>query len=297
MIHITNGDATITGLSTSGLPGHFLAWRDPLHDGPVPRCESLAALSTLRARTLADFGWGSYAEIRRDFAQRDVSLEASLSEDEVLLWFEHDLYDQLQLLQLLDWFSRQALGTTRLTLIQIDSHPEVKPFHGLGQLNGSQLAALFPQRIDVSRERLDAAADQWGHFTSDSHENLTGLPRLQEEYPDGINGLSRTEWQLLQAASEGASSRADLYRASQAFEECPWGDASVFLRLDDLASGPNPALFRGTPYEYALTDIGRALLADAEDWVFARNGLDRWIGGVHLSGLNPTRDIHGRRIR
>ncbi|MCU1329880.1 MAG: polymerase, sigma-24 subunit, subfamily, partial [Bryobacterales bacterium] len=134
MIHITNGDSTIMGLRASGLRGDLLAWRDPLHDGPVPRCESLAQLSTIRARALADFGWGSYDDIRQDFAERDARLEASLSEDEVVLWFEHDLYDQLQLLQLLDWFSRQALGTTRLTLIQIDSHPEVKPFHGLGQL-------------------------------------------------------------------------------------------------------------------------------------------------------------------
>ena len=64
--------------------------------------------------------------------------------EEVVLWFEHDLYDQLQLIQLLDWFSHQEMGKIRLSIVQINSHAGVKDFQGLGQLSGSQLARLFP---------------------------------------------------------------------------------------------------------------------------------------------------------
>lgn len=36
----------------------------------------------------------------------------------MILWFERDLYDQLQLLQLLDWFSSQRRRTDSLLLVQ-----------------------------------------------------------------------------------------------------------------------------------------------------------------------------------
>ena len=36
-----------------------------------------------------------------------------------MLWFEHDLYDQLQLLQILDWFSREQMNADgSLLLVQ-----------------------------------------------------------------------------------------------------------------------------------------------------------------------------------
>ncbi len=43
-----------------------------------------------------------------------------LHEEVVVVWFEHDLADQLQILQTVDWFRAQDQGKTRLGLIQID---------------------------------------------------------------------------------------------------------------------------------------------------------------------------------
>ena len=51
------------------------------------------------------------------FVERDEAIARSHNHEEVVLWFEHDLYDQLQLIQILDWFSHQDLGHTRLSLI------------------------------------------------------------------------------------------------------------------------------------------------------------------------------------
>src|SRR5580765_6226146 len=111
MLHITNGDAVLDGFRSGQIPGQHLAWFDPLHDGPVPDTPSLEELSDVRARALADFGWGSYNEIRQRFLTRDGTLAQFREHDETVLWFEHDLYDQLQLIQLLDWFSRQEHGS------------------------------------------------------------------------------------------------------------------------------------------------------------------------------------------
>src|SRR5262249_5977248 len=144
-------------------PGSYLAWRDVLHDGPVPQTATLSELSDVRAQALAGFGAGDYEELRAGFAARDQVLEDSAKHEEIILWFEHDLYDQLQLLQILDWFGSNGNGS-RLSLIQVNSYPGVKPFHGLGQLSGPQLARLFPTRANVTSAHLTAAREAWQAF-------------------------------------------------------------------------------------------------------------------------------------
>lgn len=270
-----------------------------LHDGPVPQTSTLEELSDIRAHALAGFGWGDYQKIRDGFAQRDRILKEFRKHEEVVLWFEHDLFDQLQLLQLLDWFSDQDPGKTRISLIQINSYPGVQPFYGLGQLSGTQLSKLFPTRRTVAAEQLSIGREVWLAFRAPSPVELLGLSnrqfpempflgpalqRLLEEYPWTSDGLSRTQRQLLGAIKSGAATRQEIYTASQKFENCPWGDSSVFLRLDWLTRGPAPALHKAGEGRYLITDSGSQLLAGQADWVKLCGGIDVWLGGVHLSG-------------
>ena len=299
MLHITNGDSVVGTFRQVRFPGSYLPWRDVLHDGPVPQTETLAELSAVRAQALASFGWGNYEDMRADFATRDQALEASSSQDEVILWFEHDLYDQLQLLQLLDWFAVHDRNGAKLNLIQVDSYPGVKPFYGLGQLSGPQLARLFPTRKPVVSAQLSAAREAWQAFRAGdptalvqlAQEEVPVLPflapalrRFLEEYPWAGDGLSRTERQVLQAAGSGLRRRQDIYFESSKQEAVPWGDGSVYPRISGLAAGPNPALVEVQKNDYAITDAGQRLLQGKADWIDLRGGVDTWLGGVHLTG-------------
>src|SRR5712691_9838363 len=177
MLHVTNGDSVVEGFKSGEIPGVYLAWADPLHDGPVPETSSLEALSDVRARALADFGWGSYSQIRQRFSTRDGTLARFREHDETVLWFEHDLYDQLQLVQLLDWFSHHDLAGTRLSLIQIGEHPEVNPFYGLGELNGEQLARLLPARVPITARHLELGRAAWQAVRATEPASLVELAR------------------------------------------------------------------------------------------------------------------------
>ena len=60
---------------------------------------------------------------RAAFQDRDRRLrEAIEAGDELVLWFEHDLYDQLQLLQLLDLVARETVPASRVRLAQADTY-------------------------------------------------------------------------------------------------------------------------------------------------------------------------------
>ncbi len=284
-------------------PGAYLPWRDVLHDGPVPQTPGLSELSDVRARSIAGFsGAESHEKIRAEFLARDQALKDFRRHEEVVLWFEHDLYDQLQLIQVLDWFAQEELGKVKLSLIQIGSYPGVKPFYGLGQLSGPQLARLFPTRIPVSATHLREASAAWEAFRAENpaallqltQQQSSSLPflaaallRFLEEYPWVNDGLSRLERQALRAVAAGHRNKRLIYSEVSRQEDAPWGDASVYLRISGLASGKNPALVEIEKDHYSMTDAGRQLLESKADWIELCGGIDRWLGGVHLKGAQP----------
>ena len=116
-LHITNGDSAVALMKAAGFEGDILPWRDVLHDGPVPLGLDLEALSRVRADFIADRGWAVRETVHRGFAERDDALRRWNQYGKVTLWFEHDLYDQLQILQLLDFFAREDGARQRLTTV------------------------------------------------------------------------------------------------------------------------------------------------------------------------------------
>jgi len=295
MLHVTNGDSVINSFNEGRIPGTYLAWKDVLHDGPMPRRNSLEAESDVRAAYHAGQSSGpEYERHRAGFAERDGTLASFSAHDEIVLWFEHDLYDQLQLLQILTWLSHHESARDRVSLIQIGEHPEIPNFQGLGQLNGAQLAALLPTRRPVTARQVAIAREAWAAFCDNDPTTLcqiarrrepempflaSALTRLLEEYPWASDGLTRTERQLLQVIAAGTEKRKAIWWASQQFETSYWGDLSVYNRLDTLAVRPH-ALVKQMDDHVALTDTGRRVLA-GDDRCDPRE-IDRWLGGVRL---------------
>lgn len=311
MLHITNGDITAALINDTGIGGDVLPWRDVLHEGPVPAGLDLEAMSRVRARFLADSGWSSAREVMVEFEQRDARLRQVGTAEDVVLWFEADLYDQLQLIQLLDWFSQHPARSLRL--ICIAEHHAISRFIGLGQLTPSQIADLFPIRRAVTGAQLELGRDAWTAFrlpdpialTEFLKRDTTPLPflaaalfRLLEEYPSIEEGAGRTERQVLDAVSEGAATFQAVFDASQGMESRPFmGDLTLWTRIVDLTHDPGPALHIDRIADIAqldptsmsipleLTTFGRAYLGKTADLV-RNHGIDRWIGGVHLSGTS-----------
>jgi hypothetical protein len=309
MLHITNGDSAAGSLSQSRISGHVLSWRDVLHEGPVPAGLDLKALSLVRARFIAGEGWAAESTAPVMFEERDSLLRRAEAREDVVLWFEADLYDQLQLIQLLDWFSEHPPRS--LSLICIADHPAVRRFVGLGQLSPAQMADLFPTRQAVSAEQLSLGHEAWEAFRAPTPFPLAdllardtaplpflaaALLRLLDEYPSVETGLGRTESQVLRALSQGAETFPAVFVASQDMESRPFmGDTTLWARIGMLATGPAPAVrfgthvgvpksglpWQGIPLE--LTRFGQAYLEGTADLV-RDHGIDRWIGGVHLSG-------------
>ena len=102
---ITNGDDAVSRMREARIGGEILPWRDILNEGRVPASLSLEELSGVRASFLAQRGWLSEEELQAAFRARDAVIRRHQDFKTVVLWFAHDLHDQLQLIQVLDFLA------------------------------------------------------------------------------------------------------------------------------------------------------------------------------------------------
>jgi Domain of unknown function (DUF1835) len=294
-LHITNGDGVVYLLKKAGVVGTHLVWRDSLNEGPVPAGLSLEETSRLRARWLAERGYDNPIKLIHEFERRDAQFRRATEFQEVVLWFEHDLYDQLQLLQTLAALDEMNLEPGRLSVIQTD--------HYLESMTVDEIAPLLPKRRTATAAIFKSAKRSWARFTSTAPDDLyaaasedaIGLPflrpalqRLCEEYPWTRDGLSRSQRQALHAVAQGSGRSGELYARAQAREEAHFLSERVFEKLlEDLVNAPAP-LVEEEDGCLVLTALGRRVTAGDADWLSERR-IDRWIGGVHLRPENLTR--------
>jgi len=305
-LHVTNGDVAAELIRLAGVSGEVTVTADVLHEGPAPSGLPPERWRKVRARYLAESGYDDYDSCLAALTRWDRTLEDYRSYEEVILWFEHDLFDQLLLIRVLDGFAGRNLGGTELSLICIGDFPGVMPFHGLGQLSPRQMASLLDRRQRINEGQKLLARDAWRAFCAPEpggleallHRDLSPLPFLAgalrrhlEEFPGVSGGLSRSERQALRGLAEGASTFEELFGATQGMEERVFmGDASFLRLLRELGAPPRPLLrlepapngsVRGQ--RLSLNATGRAVLEGRDDWVRI-HGVDRWLGGVHLQG-------------
>ena len=326
-LHITNGDGAAGLIKASAVAGDVLPWRDPMHHGPMPAGHDLRALSETRARYLAG-PESDPSQALRDFRLRDDHALAASGYANVVLWFEHDLLDQLQILQILDLLARLDPAPGSLEMICIDTFPGITPFRGIGELDPVQTAQLFDLREPVTDAQHELAGAGWVAFRSADPRDLErfaagdlgALPFLRaalirhlEEYPWLDDGLTRTERQILSLVAEGVRDPVEVFVHNMEREAVLYiGDWTTFGHIARLCGDARPLITTasGQPFWYPagskdrladfraqglqITRTGRDVLSGDAD-AFDALPRDHWLGGVHLvsgPGLwvwNPAR--------
>lgn len=308
-LHVANGHCTTELIESSGVPGRTTIWADALVDGPVPDVPD-DELVRIRAAFLAGRPEDAN-EVAADLTRWRTSIDDHDSYDELVLWYEHDLFDQLNLIQLLTHLGARP-PLKPVTIVSIDAFPGHPDFQGLGQLTPADLAALFESRRPITPAQLALAARAWSAFRSPDPRAIqaflatdtTALPYLAaalarhlEEFPSDINGLSRSERQMMEQAIDAPVEIRDAFPRTQRGETAYFiTDTSFFDLANALASSSPPllAIRLSHPKQSAmpvgtleLTREGRDVLQGRADRVRV-TGIDRWLGGVHLSGTGPV---------
>jgi hypothetical protein len=299
LLHVANGTSVTNTLAETGIPGLRSIWADPLHEGPVPGGLTDDELVAVRMRYLLGDQLPQ-SDHWNDLRRWRKSIDSHASYDELILWFEHDLFDQLNLIQLLSYVRGRLPAEKAVTLICIHSFPGHPEFHGLGELTAPELASLFGARRPVTDAEYLLAGRAWQAFREPTPEALDqlrqsdtsampylarSLQRFLENYPAVRDGLSRSERRLLELAAEGLTLARAFPRMNDG-EDAYYISDVTFMGLIGELSGTSPPLLTVAERTLMLTAEGRDVLAGRRDRV--SYGLDRWMGGVHLkSGETP----------
>src|SRR5690348_15660854 len=258
MLHIHNGDSTAGTMREAGYPGEHFAFREALATGPTPQGLSKDQWIEVRATYLAGEAKPHAAEIKRDLAAMDALLSNIAGHEEVILWFEHDLFCQINLIYLLDHFARQTAQPSHLSLICIGEFPGVANFRGLGQLTAEQMASLFDTRHTVTEAELSLGQRAWAAYCSPDPRDIekllsldtSALPFLREalgqhlmRFPSVRNGLGHAENRLLDFIADGVQECSSL--CSAFFDAEPaygLGDTQILSDLQRMADAVQPLI-------------------------------------------------------
>ena len=151
-----------------------------------------------------------------DMREWRATIERHDSYEELILWFEHDLFDQLGLIQLLTLIRERLPMTKPVSLVCIEWFPGRAEFKGLGELTPDEIAPPLE-----TRQRVGEPQTRWqntsGRGSARRHPGLcddvrqgetsalpylaAALTRFIQEGPWTVDGLSRTERRLLELAS------------------------------------------------------------------------------------------------
>ncbi|UII75778.1 DUF1835 domain-containing protein [Flagellimonas sp. HMM57] len=216
LLHITNGDNFTLKLQTLKLKGDIITWREMLCEG----------------KTLCSVGSESFWKTRFEFLNKNYKVskswfvEKTLKEyrslcnhkqqDQIVLWFEYDLFCQINMLAVLSWLKTHRRHA-EISLVCSGKEDESGKLYGLNELSDEKLLQLYKNRTILSQDDIEFADYVWQLYCSDNPirlENLVAHNNFQFEYlssalkthlkrfPTIKNGLNELENRILTLSEE-----------------------------------------------------------------------------------------------
>jgi hypothetical protein len=284
--HIHNGDAVALRAKRAGIGGEHLPFRESLISGPVREGDGWI---DRRAKFLSGMSGDDVLRTSNKlFEQEQAITNAAANAEEIVLWFEYDMFCLIHLVYLLP-----RLPAGRTSVIWHDSP--------LAELPPEDLFAVHARRRPATREMIGLAREGWQAFVSEDPTALNKMvsahfnefPFLRDgfalhaaRFPSTRNGLGLAEQRILEFIADGATDSQALYnRFWSSYPRFGFGDTEILRNIHSLAARRLPLinLTEGSEGKssFTITEQGELTLAGADD--IAVNGIDTWLGGAHLT--------------
>lgn len=213
-LHITNGDMFTEKLKSLKLDGDIITWREMLCEG----------------KTETNVGSESFWKTRFEFLNKNYKVSKSWfidktlkeyrtlcnhkQEDRIVLWFDYDLFDQINMLAVISWLKTHR-PYAEISLVSCDEDENFENLSGLGELADDQLRKLFTNRTLLTQDDIEYADYVWQLYCSDNPirlENLKDFSSFQFSHLSGAieahllrfpsirNGLNEVENNVLRLA-------------------------------------------------------------------------------------------------
>lgn len=251
ILHITNGDSTTDYLRSIQFQGEFITWREMLCEGKT----TTDVGSENFWKTRFDFFKSSYKVNKKTFIDLTVKEYRSLCQkkhqQEIVLWFDYDLFCQINMIAVISWIKRYRKGE-KVSLVTCGNIEGSKKQVGFSELTREQIHQHYENRVELNQDDIAYADYIWQLYCSDSPLRLETIYKfnpmspfvyLQEalemhlkRFPSIENGLNAVENYIVDTAnSTKPTSKNQLVgNLLQNQKVYGFGDTQYFHKLEKL---------------------------------------------------------------
>lgn len=289
-LHITNGDAFTERLAALNLKGDVITWREMLCEG-----KTLTNVgSEIFWKTRFEFLNKNYKVTKSWFIEKTLKEYRSLcnhkQQDHIILWFEYDLFCQINMLAVLSWLKANR-KYAEITLVCSGKEDDSDKLYGLNELSDEQLLKRYENRTVLTQDDVEYADYVWQLYCSNNPirlENLLDFNNYQFDYlsdavashlhrfPSIKNGLNEMENNILKLAVETkpTSKKSFLSTLLKNQGSLGFGDTQydrALTRLRPLFSSFNPV---------RLTKTGKEILENKTSYYSSMQDKSVYMGGA-----------------
>lgn len=296
ILHILNGDSTAETFSKANIPGDIMVWREILSEGPV-----LSDINSVEFWSEREnFICSEYNDTSERYMKIVIDELNKLNNinkfDEIVLWFEHDLFCQINLIFLINYIYNKGF-TGNLSVVNIDDF--FKPgFKGIGELRSEDFIILYEKRLSLNIEDIEAANEAWAIYSSSNPSLLNdiseinfgnlkylknALERHKQRFPFVGNGLNKIQSDLLNIIAQKKQTLSEVVTAYLKSDFVYGiGDSQVINHIKSLS----PEIVYIIDNFVYLTSKGGKLLRN-ETYLFKiKQDLEYYLGGVFIDSEN-----------
>jgi len=275
-LHITNGDGLTDKMANLQLPGQVITWREMLCEGKTVQQIGTTRFIETRKLFLKD----QYQITSEDYEEKFVNelnkLMNAKNHDEIILWFEFDLFCHINMIALIDFLFQENFDKPIYLVCSKRLKGEEK-LQGLSQLKDKELLNHYQHKILLTQNDLELAQLIWKLYCGDNpmrlkqeikktsnFEYLSSCLRAHiERFPNVKSGLNSLEANILKLITrQTISSHNQLLGYALEYQGYyGYGDLQMLQVVDKLKS-----FFYLDSTKYRLTEEGKLALNKSQNF-------------------------------
>ncbi len=209
-LHITNGDDFSRKIGELEIHGDIIVWREMLCEGPTYATLDTDEFFNLRKDYLSNTYNISANDYESQFIEELKKLTIANGYDEIVLWFEFDLFSHINMLAVISHLleNKKNIPVNLVCSKRLENEKEFSP---LSQLPLKHLKNHYDARIPLDQDDLETAALMWQLYNGDNPQKLishikkkTNFEYLSscirahiERFPNTITGINTLERNVL----------------------------------------------------------------------------------------------------
>lgn len=273
-VHILNGDSTSYGIKKGNIKGDVIVWREMLADGFIDKDIGSDVFWKKRYTFFENELGISKLDYYDKCIKELVKIEDLSNYNEVVLWFEFDLFCQVNLMALCTYLLKYYRKEISYFLVCVGKEKDRENLQTLADFSPKRYQYLYNDKIRLSRNDLLFAKESWEVYANNNEKELgqynfnknvkfkylqLAIDQHLKRFP-GKGELNQIEYKILELIGSNGRKEKDIIRDLLNWQRNEtvygFGDLQYILRLRKLND-----FYMIKDQQYYLNNKGKSILA------------------------------------